>query len=351
VSGGARAARYHLYYAGMARDAAGTEQIGLATSTDGVHFERVHGDGLVVAAEASIEWRSLRVCNPTVLAASAGYVMFYQGIARTPPHHTSIGLARSKDGVAFDCEASPCLSLDDMRAIDPRLDPQERIGLIEPSVIDDDGLYRMWFIYSRGSYRDGNDLYDADSADGRRWSIRARVLSGHQFGDCNLHYPQVLKRADGYELWFTLKNTRNGMFGIYRMRSEDGRSWGHLAQVLPQARAGVHLRRPYVVDLTLFGRELRASHAVDAALDRWFSRRFSAGVAHPHLLPGENGEADVLYLHGYHRRRSGEIWMDISRSESRGDVVTPPRRVLATGETWDAKFVADPFVLRVPAGE
>jgi hypothetical protein len=345
-------ARYHLYYAGMARDAAGTEQIGLATSVDGVRFERVHGTGLILGTDPDVGWRSLRVCNPTVLLAGGGFLMFYQGIAGAPPHHTSLAVARSKDGVTFDCDPAPCLSLDDMRTVDPRLDPRERIGLIEPSVIDDDGRYRMWFVYSRGSSRDGNELYLADSADGHRWSIRERVLSGHQFGEYNLHYPQVLKRSDGYELWFTLKNRRNGVFGICRMRGPDGRSWGHLAQILPRARVGVQLRRRYALDVAVLGRELRASHVVDFVLDRCLPRRYHAGFAHPHVLPGEDGEPDVLYLHGYHRRRNGTIWMDIARCEIRGDVVMPPRRVLTTGDgAWDAEFVADPFVLRVPPRE
>lgn len=87
---------FFLYYAGMARDADGTEQIGLAISDDGRKFRRVRGGGLIVAVDPKLPWKDLRVCNPTVLSIPGSIIMFYQGIAKQPPHHTSIGSARSE---------------------------------------------------------------------------------------------------------------------------------------------------------------------------------------------------------------------------------------------------------------
>ena len=85
-----------LYYAGMAADRH-TEQIGLAVSTDGRTFERVHGSGLIVPRLPAVPWKALRTCNPTVIRFQGRWLMFYQGVGRGAAAGElthSIGLAR-----------------------------------------------------------------------------------------------------------------------------------------------------------------------------------------------------------------------------------------------------------------
>ena len=110
---------YFLYYAGMP-DEKVYEQIGLAISDDGCHYTRVHGDGLIVKRDEKLNWKNLRVCNPTVLLFEKKFIMYYQGISQDL--NTSIGMATSDDGVNFECDDTPCLSPTDMTDIDPLLD-------------------------------------------------------------------------------------------------------------------------------------------------------------------------------------------------------------------------------------
>lgn len=340
---------YHLYYAGMARDVGGTEQIGLARSTDGINFKRAHNDGLIVATDAKYDWRALRVCNPTVLEVSGKFLMIYQGISKRPPHHTAIGAGHSRDGMKFELAEEPCLSLEDMRCIDRKLDASRRIGLIEPSVLYENGRYRMWFVYAR-SYVEGNEIYYAESGDAVRWQIGERVMAGHQFGHFNIHYPQVIRVSSGYELWFTLRDNVTGVYGIFRMISQDGRDWGHLSQILPIAPNALQLGRRYLVNLSLMSRELRVSHALDRFASGWLTLRERFGFAHPHVLGGAVGDDRRMFLHSYHRSPRGDIWMDIGVCSIVDGAPGAVRRVLGPAAApggWDAHFVADPYVIMI----
>ncbi|MCS6802163.1 MAG: glycosyl hydrolase [Chloroflexota bacterium] len=138
-------------------------RIGLARSTDGLHFERVDGPyaGAVLTNGAPGEWDEWFVGWPRILALpGGGWRMYYHGAG--PTHPRAAGIAESADGVHWEKRGvvlAPTGNSDDFdcRAISTR------------HVIPWQGGYLMAYealpAESRGSYRIGI----ATSPDGLRW--------------------------------------------------------------------------------------------------------------------------------------------------------------------------------------
>ena len=344
---------YYLYYAGIPVEDQSVEQIGLAVSEDGVYFDRVNGTGLILPLDRQSRWANLRICNPTVIWFRGEWLMYYhvahqEGLRGLVNH--SIGLARSQDGVEWRNEPGPLLSVDNMRDIHPGLTRDSKSGgVIEPAIlVEEDGL-QMWFVGYGSSYRTDSKLYHAVSADGREWRItRNWVLSGNQFGDCSVHYPQVLKVDGGYELWFTLQNNKTEAYAICTMKSADGLVMDHLEQVLPKVSEGFTVKVREGFSFKVNGRVPRGVMRLNWEVCRiaWGGRNYF-GYAHPHVIE-ESGER-ILYYHNYNYGSKGQgTWMDISRCElactrSTHKVVLAPT---ANPKAWDSFVVADPFVVK-----
>ena len=333
------ACSYLLYYAGMAEDKV-TEQIGLATSTDGIRFERLPPDGLVLRRDA-VPWRDLRVCNPTVLPAAGGFVMFYQGISESL--QVSIGRATSPDGRTWACDREPSLPWEQMRALVGVRKPARRTAVFEPSVLLEDGRFRMWFLYL-GAGHESHSLFYAESRTGESWEIRPEpLLTGRRFGLCLLHYPQVLRTGNRYRLYFTLRSLRSGVDAIHRMQSADGLSWGGLETVLARWELPVARSRPGLAG-KVAGRLVRP---VNRLLERGPYRDVELGYAHPHVVERENDA--LLFWQSSSRGPRGRVMrIGVSTLTARGAVA--PRRVLEPSDEpgrWDSFFVADPYVVPV----
>lgn len=344
---------YFLYYAGMAQDHV-NEQIGLATSPDGIHFDKVDGHGLILPRDPETSWKAERVCNPTVLYHNHVFVMYYQGIASGPLNHTSIARAHSKDGIHFQCDAEPCISWQVMEHIDPSFNPNERVGLFEPTVFIENNTYFMWFVYAKGTGQNGNDIYFAESTDGIDWHIcENKILNGSQFGPFRVHYPQVFLQNGQFEIWFSLKSLVNASFGIFKMTSFDGQHWENLQQVLPQTTDGLSLTPRKLLNIKINEKKVRWGSSFDylytKVLRKYFHRYNYLGFAHPHVITSSNSRS--LYLHNYNMGSDGS-WMDISRCElTKSGDPTQMQRVLSpakNAKAWDAFFVGDPYVLYVP---
>ena len=336
--------RYLLYYAGMADDKV-TEQVGLAVSSDGVAFERAGSDGLILPVSRSCPWRSLRTCNPHVLQEDGGYLMLYQGIDDSALQQTSIGTARSRNGIDWDAADEPALPWQRLAEADSAHEASGRTGVAEPCALRENGRLRIWFVYVQPSHP-GNALFYAESSTGDEWDVAdVPVLTGGQFGAYDLHYPQVVRGADGYELWFTLRDDGRGVDGIFRMTSPDAHAWTGLEQVLPHGRGRIDLRWRSALPIRLPGK--LDSFGVRAAV-RLFGGRKALGYAHPHVMDQPGGR--VMYYHRSNVAPRGR-WHDIGRCELRGGADKAHVSVLAPrpeGEHWDGYFVADPFVLAEP---
>ena len=347
---------HYLYYAGMAADRS-TEQIGLATSSDGILFERVQGGGLLIPCVPGSTWKDVRVCNPTVVRRRGEWPMFYQGAhadARGTTH--AIGLATSHDGRVWVCEPEPFLTIEHMRGILPGLEQTDVAGgVIEPAVIADGDTLQMWFVCYAGSYHRGTRLYRAQSTDGRRWVVDPDCLvSSLQFGPCSLHYPQVVRNGEGHDVWFSLRDHESSAMAICRMPlGPDARGRGcleALEQVLPPSPGRLRLEVRSRVRVEWNGRRPRGVATLNLLASRFLDGgRNYFGYAHSHLVDG-TAATGRLYYHAYHYdARTRSAWMDIGSC----DLARPDRpHRLALGRAadpgaWDGFFVADPFVIRV----
>jgi hypothetical protein len=320
------------------------EQIGLAVSDDGLSFQRVPPDGLVLRRDPTVPWRSLRVCNPTVLERDGGFVMFFQGIAESL--NVSIGRATSPDGTAWTCDPEPCLAWEEMREHAGPQEPGQRTAVIEPAVLFEDGRYRMWFVYL-GSGHESHSLFYAESETGERWEIRSEpLLRGSSFGFCLLHYPHVRRLDDEYELYVTLRSRRSQIDAIYRLRSADGLAWSESEKVAGRWELGL-ARNGTGVGGKVAGRLVRP---LNRLLERGPYRGAELGLGHAHVI--DNGDGQLLFWQRNARGRRGrDLAIGVSRLTERGTVA--PRIVLEASPdpaAWDAFFVADGFVVPVSDG-
>jgi hypothetical protein len=328
-----------LYYAGL-RKGGIVEQIGLAISENGGPFERVHGDGLILARDERIPWRDTRVCNPAVYREGNAFRMYYHGAQGTPTGKTvthSIGTAWSRDGIAWDVVDEPALSWRDMIDIDPSAAESRGVGVIEPCLRTEGSTQRMWFVYWSTAYPN-NALFTASSTGGGPWRVEpVPVVDGREFGDASLHYPQVVTENGQDFLWFTLREWKSRAFAIFRR---------------PLAGGATEQMLPPMPEMQIGARRVLPSWPGLGRLNRWANQavhggRFYLGYAHPHLL-GSADSGDLFY-HAYHMAGSG-AWMDIGRCRLEGGRDVDQRCVFAPAEApsaWDHHFVADPFVLRV----
>jgi predicted GH43/DUF377 family glycosyl hydrolase len=345
---------HYLYYAGMAADRS-TEQIGLATSTDGIRFTRVNGSGLIIGRDPGVPWKALRVCNPTVIVLDGRWVMFYQGVGRTGPRGAVthvLAVARSTDGVEWNCEAQPFLTFDHVRQSCPLFANDESGGVIEPAITCDGARLVMYFVVYRGSYRDGTWLCRASSASDRGpWSIDAQcLLASRAFGDFRLHYPQIVEEAAGLVAWFSLIDRRSQAAAIFTLRlpSVPGAVWDQLDQVLPVSDSPPRVAPQELIALRVNGAPLRGSLRANAFLSqRRFGGRYFFGYSHPHVMESPLGRR--LFYHAYHRDTRGQSSIDIGscgltadRAGGAHDVALSPA---PRPDAWDSYFVGDPFVV------
>ena len=92
--------RLYLFYLGM--DRAGRQRLGVARSSDGVHWEKLRSNPLLeLGAPGAFDEMALG--EPAVWSSAGSYWMLYTGSDRAKRRR--IGLARSADGVHWEKEA------------------------------------------------------------------------------------------------------------------------------------------------------------------------------------------------------------------------------------------------------
>ncbi len=92
------------------------------------------------------------------------------------------------------------------------------------AVLHEDGKYRMW-----GSWRPKRSLALFESADGVKWSDPVVVFGPNPATDWenDINRPAVVKRADGYHLWYT--GQAHGHSYIGYATSPDGKTWKRMS--------------------------------------------------------------------------------------------------------------------------
>lgn len=197
---------YKLYYFGDNDNNSIGGAIGLATSTNGIHWTRI-GSSPVLSPGDSTAWDGLYIESPSILYDGNKYFMWYSGIDKN--YKVGIGVATSTDGRNWiKYSGNPVIKSDLNYEWDG-------FSVATPTVIKKDNHFEMW--YCGGSYYDilDNNQLDtikigyATSSDGLVWEKYDQnpVMSTFDPPYTDIEWrgpwtPDVLFTNDTYYLWY-----------------------------------------------------------------------------------------------------------------------------------------------------
>lgn len=178
---------FKLYYIST-KVSYGRSNIGLATSTDGIHWQRYTNP--VLLSDSTDEYH---IGTESVLKVNGTYYMYYSASPAWNYNQFVIGLATSSDGVNWKkYSGNPVLS--------PTLQ-WEGIGVLYPAVIYDNNRFIM--IYSN---TDRTKFGIAYSNDGMNWTKSTTptfTVSDTQKNLLHIDYPFLIKIGNEYKLYYT----------------------------------------------------------------------------------------------------------------------------------------------------
>ncbi|MCL5072284.1 MAG: hypothetical protein M1308_15545, partial [Actinobacteria bacterium] len=151
--------KYYMWYTGMDKNA--KMQIGLATSDDGINWEKYKGNPVINAGE-SIDWDSDGVFEPAVICKDNKYYMWYTGMDKNAK--MQIGLATSDDGINWEKGHQNPILIPDIK------NTSESLGILEPSVIFVDNRFDMFYTRYDSLNKGISYINFAFSLDGINWN-------------------------------------------------------------------------------------------------------------------------------------------------------------------------------------
>ncbi len=188
---------YKMWY--MGENAAGKPQIGYATSTDGITWQK-HGSNPVVQLGTGFEADG--VGSPSVILDGATFKMWYtakqgEGILGM----LTIGYATSSDGVSWSKNTAPVLQKGSSSSWEGK-------GVGVASVIKDGALYKMWYTgYVDSAGVTTSKIGFASSSDGISWtkSGSPAVNTGDvsSWEGRGVGGMSVMNDAGSYKMWYS----------------------------------------------------------------------------------------------------------------------------------------------------
>lgn len=163
--------------------------------------------------------------------------LYYSGWNRgvTVPYRNSVGIAVSDDdgGTWRRMFEGPVLE----RC------PQEPYIAVTPSILVEDGLWRMWYISGLrwtevgGRYEPVYVIKYASSCDGVAWDRPNHLCIPQDHPDEAFSHPTVIRDGDVYRMWYCCRDSRDyrdgaGAYRIGYAESPDGLTWTRLDDVL-----------------------------------------------------------------------------------------------------------------------
>lgn len=109
----------------------------------------------------------------------------------------------------------------------------DSLQAMNPSVLVENGTYRMWYGGCDPSY--GCSIILATSSDGRHWTKEGVVLSPIGGNESIIGYPSVVKVGGTYWMYYS---ATGGPFQIFAATSPDGTSWTRRGLVLSNGSSG-----------------------------------------------------------------------------------------------------------------
>ncbi len=207
---------YRMWYSGYNSTLSG---IGMATSVDGVHWEKYEGNPLIVPGPGAYD--SDFIFAPTVVKDQSGYKMWYTGSDEAS--RWTIELATSLDGVNW-------VKHDDNPVLQPGPEwyDGERAG--DPWVLHDGGIYKMWYTCQNRPEITYGIAY-ATSVDGIEWTKHPEnpvLIAGDEGPDSDsVRDPCVVKTGAKFEMWY--RGIKEKWTTCYA-DSPDGVNWQRYAQ-------------------------------------------------------------------------------------------------------------------------
>lgn len=154
---------------------------------------------------------------PSVVKGSDGiYRMWYTGSdSAVPVSNRYIRYATSVDGKNWDRMGI---------VIGPNATVEDRV--YAPTVIEDGGVYKMWYVGDELDPPWGSSIFYATSPDGYTWTRQGLVLPKAfegTYDDVGVSFPAVLKDGGVYKMWYTGYDSIH--YRILYATSFDGQSW------------------------------------------------------------------------------------------------------------------------------
>jgi predicted GH43/DUF377 family glycosyl hydrolase len=224
---------YYLYYEGL-NTTDDTHAIGLATSTDGVHWTKESGP---VLQATSGDWDSTEVRYPSVVENGGNYLMVYQGVGS----QTELGLATSTDGVSWTKHSGAVVTTYGVHS-----------AYVPGTLLYVSGQYELYYTV------DGN-IGLMTSTDGVSWSDTGAVF---QSGNGVVYSrPAVTYDGTKYRMWYTrIADANDGTIatsGLFSVTigyadSSDGVTWKTYGNPILTSGAAGAWDRPGVGDPSVF---------------------------------------------------------------------------------------------------
>ncbi|MFC1504548.1 LamG-like jellyroll fold domain-containing protein, partial [Spirochaetota bacterium] len=198
---------YKMYYSAQG----GSWTIGYAESSNGIDWTNRQQ---VLSTGAG--WDSADVISPFVITNNGVYRMWYTGVSGVTRR---IGYAESSNGITWTkYPNNPVIDLGSGGTWNDS-------HVSEPSVIYDNGLYKMWFAGDDGSY---TRIGYAVSTNGIDWAMHPAnpVLDRGTAGswdDYHAGIPRVIKDGNLYRMWYSGFDSPNWHIG--NAWSYDGITW------------------------------------------------------------------------------------------------------------------------------
>jgi predicted GH43/DUF377 family glycosyl hydrolase len=190
-------------------------RIGLARSRDGVAWRKESGP--VLPAGPAMSWDERGIADPYVVRIAGNFYMYYLGQDRA--RRQRLGVAMSQDGIEWHkLRTNPILELGEIGAFD-------EVGLGEPAVWSQHGSY--WMLYTGRNRKEIRRVGLARSQDGVRWMRvpSAPLLAGREpWNSSVVCDPSVEVSGEEVRVWFGGGNrpepaeNLNGQIGLATMR-------------------------------------------------------------------------------------------------------------------------------------
>jgi signal transduction histidine kinase/DNA-binding response OmpR family regulator/predicted GH43/DUF377 family glycosyl hydrolase len=217
---------YHLWYVGTEKNSTGYGNVGYATSTDGIHWEKYEGNPLQFKC-AGVSWDTT-IIVVEVLKKGSMYYMWYTGESKENWLITYIGYAWSDDGTNWTKHPDPVLK----PGIDDDWDAQY---VSTPKVMFDERMpngqgeqFHMWYTGVADQMPRTHRVGYATSKDGIHWEKYednpVLDLGGPDSWDSRWVVASTVNfKGSSYEMWYY--GFDDIQYGIGFATSIDGINW------------------------------------------------------------------------------------------------------------------------------